>query len=197
MKNVEKLKKSLKFGYHSVAKPGFFIRHLELSRGIHRSVWVCGLAITGEKGFLLAPQLRQFWHILTIPVYSSALLPRFWLFWWATAVEFVRRGTSHPLIVDQDLICPKHSSAKPKSARLIWLSMAILLPSIACYQWASQLQARDVSHTAVVPTVSKRLEMGEGVKKRIQNDSDLFEKCYSPHWRVGFLFLVLYPVVIR
>ena len=56
--------------------------------------------LLGKKDFSWPkPQLRQFWHILTIPVYSSALLSRFWLFWWATAVEFVR-GTSHPLIID-------------------------------------------------------------------------------------------------
>ena len=40
---------------------------------------------------------------------------------------------------------------KTECSWLIWLSMAILLPSIACYQWASQLQA---ARAAIHPSLA-------------------------------------------
>ena len=74
-----------------------------------------------------------------IYTYLSFLLPFFFLkrwFGWICSWDFSAQVSTVLFeYVDWPLLGKKDFSW------LIWLSMAILLPSIACYQWASQLQA--------------------------------------------------------
>ena len=110
--NVEKLeKKNLKFGYHSVAKPGFLIRHLENSSNFEPrsppfclSMWTghySGKRISLGRSLSILTDFDRFWHILSIFQCSFAAILT--IFWWATAVEFVRRGTIHwSLIIELD-----------------------------------------------------------------------------------------------